>query len=117
MSHKDCKDGVYRRFFRNEYIENIEQNPIDGGTRGKLLSNTNHTRLAIEISTMLATGHLYLLNSRLEPLKNETSRLFQTKGIMLNTISLGNIYQNVLIALEKLCNYRLSIMHVCLLRK
>lgn len=46
------------------------------------------------------------LNSLPEPLGNETSRLLQTNGMMLNTTSLGNIYQHVLIALEKLYNHQ-----------
>lgn len=41
-----------------------------------------------------------------EPLGNETLRLLQTKGMMINTTSLGNIYKHVLITLEKLSNHQ-----------
>jgi hypothetical protein len=46
------------------------------------------------------------LNSLPEPLGNETTRLLQTKGLTLNSTSLGGIYQHSLIALEKLCNHQ-----------
>lgn len=40
------KNSVPKQMGLNEYIENFGQNPIEGGTTGKLLSNTNHTRSA-----------------------------------------------------------------------
>ena len=46
------------------------------------------------------------LNSLLEPLGDETLRMMNLQKITLQQASLGEIYQHVLIALEKLCNQR-----------
>ena len=46
------------------------------------------------------------LNSLLEPLGDETLRMMNLQNITLQQASLGEIYQHVLIALEKLCNQR-----------
>ena len=44
------------------------------------------------------------LTSLPDPLGSETSRLLQTKGRKLDSTTFGEVYQHVLIALEKLCN-------------
>ena len=44
------------------------------------------------------------LNSLPEPLGDETLRMMNLQRITLQQASLGEIYQHVLIALEKLCN-------------
>ena len=46
------------------------------------------------------------LNSPPEPLGDETLRMMNLQKITLQQASLGEIYQHVLIALEKLCNQR-----------
>ena len=46
------------------------------------------------------------LNSLLEPLGDETLRMMNIQRITLHQASLGEIYQNMLITLEKLCNQR-----------
>ena len=46
------------------------------------------------------------LNSLPEPLGDETLRMMNLQRITLQQASLGEIYQHVLIALEKLCNQR-----------
>ena len=46
------------------------------------------------------------LNSFPEPLGGETLRMMNLQKITLQQSSLGEIYQHVLIALEKLCNQR-----------
>ena len=46
------------------------------------------------------------LNSLPEPLGDETLRMMNLQKITLQQASLGEIYQHVLIALEKLCNQR-----------
>ena len=46
------------------------------------------------------------LNSLSEPLGDETLRMMNIQRITLNQASLGEIYQHMLIALEKLCNQR-----------
>ena len=46
------------------------------------------------------------LNSLLELLGDETLRMMNLQRITLQQASLGEIYQHVLIALEKLCNQR-----------
>ena len=46
------------------------------------------------------------LNSLPEPLGGETFRMMNLKKITLQQASFGEIYQHVLIALEKLCNQR-----------
>ena len=46
------------------------------------------------------------LNSLLEPLGDEILRMMNIQRITLNQASLGEIYQHMLIALEKLCNQR-----------
>ena len=46
------------------------------------------------------------LNSLPEPLVDETLRMMNLQRITLQQASLGEIYQHVLIALEKLCNQR-----------
>ena len=45
------------------------------------------------------------LNSLPEPLGDETLRMMNLQRITLQQASLGEIYQHVLIALEKLCNH------------
>ena len=47
-----------------------------------------------------------LFRSLLEPLGDETLRMMNLQRITLQQASLGEIYQHVLIALEKLCNQR-----------
>ena len=47
--------------------------------------------------------HIFL-NSLLEPFGDETFRIMNLQKITLQQASLGEIYQHVLIALEKLCN-------------
>ena len=44
------------------------------------------------------------LNSLPEPLRDETLRMMNLQKITLQQASLGEIYQHVLIVLEKLCN-------------
>jgi len=44
------------------------------------------------------------LNSLPEPLGNETAKMLTTKNLTMATASLGEIYQNSLLALEKFCN-------------
>jgi len=44
------------------------------------------------------------LNFLPDPLGNETSKLLSTKNLTVTTASLGEIYQNALLALEKFCN-------------
>jgi len=44
------------------------------------------------------------LNSMPEPLGNETAKMLATKNLTVATASLGEIYQNSLLALEKFCN-------------
>ena len=46
------------------------------------------------------------LNSLPEPLGDETLRMMNLQRITLQQAFLGEIYQHVLIALEKLCNQR-----------
>ena len=46
------------------------------------------------------------LNSLLEPLGDKTLRMMNIQRITLQQASLGEIYQHMLIALEKLCNQR-----------
>ena len=46
------------------------------------------------------------LNSLPEPLWDETLRMMNIQRITLNQASLGEIYQHMLIVLEKLCNQR-----------
>ena len=46
------------------------------------------------------------LNSLPEPFGDETFRIMNLQKITLQQASLGEIYQHVLIALEKLCNQR-----------
>ncbi|KAK1382554.1 hypothetical protein POM88_020289 [Heracleum sosnowskyi] len=46
------------------------------------------------------------INSLPEPLGNETSRLLQIKNLQINSTSIGELYQHVLLALEKLCNQK-----------
>ena len=46
------------------------------------------------------------LNSLTEPLGDETLRMMNLQKITLHQAYLGEIYQHVLIALEKLCNQR-----------
>ena len=46
------------------------------------------------------------LNSPPKPLGDETLRMMNIQRITLNKASLGEIYQHMLIALEKLCNQR-----------
>ena len=46
------------------------------------------------------------LNSLPEPLGDETLCMMNLQKITLQQASLGEIYQHVLIALEKLCNQR-----------
>ena len=46
------------------------------------------------------------LNSLPEPLGDENLRMMNLQKITLQQASLGEIYQHVLIALEKLCNQR-----------
>ena len=51
--------------------------------------------------------HIFL-NSLPEPLEDETLRMMNLQRITLQQASLGEIYQHVLIALEKLCNHSSS---------
>lgn len=44
------------------------------------------------------------LNSLPDPLGNETSKLLATKNLFVTSASLGEVYQNALLALEKFCN-------------
>lgn len=44
------------------------------------------------------------LNSLLEPLGNEAFKLMETRRLALQNDFLGEIYQNTLLAFEKLCN-------------
>lgn len=44
------------------------------------------------------------LNSLPEPLGNERAKILATKNLSITTASLGEIYQNSLLALEKFCN-------------
>lgn len=44
------------------------------------------------------------LNSLPDPIGNETFKSMKIKRLAFQTASLGEIYQNVLLALEKLCN-------------
>ncbi|KAK1398016.1 hypothetical protein POM88_007879 [Heracleum sosnowskyi] len=46
------------------------------------------------------------LNSLPEPLGNETSGLLQIKNLQINNTSIGELYQHVLLSLEKLCNQK-----------
>lgn len=46
------------------------------------------------------------LNSLPNPLSNEAFKLLETNGITLQNASLGEIYQNALFALEKLCDQK-----------
>ena len=51
------------------------------------------------------------LNSLPEPLGDETLRMMNFQKLTLQQASLGEIYQHVLIALEKLCNqYKLVVL-------
>lgn len=44
------------------------------------------------------------LNSMPEPLGNETTKMLATKNLTVATASIGEIYQNSLLAIEKFCN-------------
>lgn len=46
------------------------------------------------------------LNSLPDPLGNDAFKLLETKGIALQNATLSEIYQNALLALEKLCNQK-----------
>ena len=52
------------------------------------------------------------LNSLPEPLGDETLRMMNLQKITLQQASLGEIYQHVLITLEKLCNKRKFLLEI-----
>ena len=52
------------------------------------------------------------LNSLPKPLGDETLRMINLQKIILQQASLGEIYQHVLIALEKLCNQRKFLLEI-----
>ncbi|KAK9287735.1 hypothetical protein L1049_016175 [Liquidambar formosana] len=55
--------------------------------------------------------HLFL-NSLPEPLGNETLKVMNVQRIPFQATSLGEIYQNLLIALDKLCNQRKFLVEI-----